>query len=226
MPWLSLATAAFEIGAAVWVLRGPGRTAVVRLTALLLVVLAGYQLAEVWVCADPDALVRARLAFCDIVWLPTIGLSLLCAYRGGPSDRVRWLLRACYAYCGVLCVWVLVDPSFVSGTVCSTILATFSHDATLFHIAYGAFYEAGLLALLLGAAVVMRGCEDPVQRAQVADLQMGTLAFVVPAFLTQIVWKTLDPALPSLMCHYALLLAVFLVRATLRERQSSVSSGP
>ncbi len=121
----------------------------------------------------------------------------------------------------MLCVWVLVDPTFVSGTVCSTVLATFRHDAQLFHYAYGGFYEMGLLALMLSGTVVMKRVESPLARHHAADLQMGTILFVVPAFITQLIWRDLDPSLPSLMCHYALILALFLVRAALREQRDA-----
>jgi hypothetical protein len=43
----------------------------------------------------------------------------------------------------------------------------------------------------------------------------------MPAFITQIIWRDLDPSLPSLMCHYAIILAIFLVRASLREQRES-----
>jgi hypothetical protein len=220
-PWLSIATAVFEIAAAAWVLRGAGRPAIKQRTALVLVLLAAYQIAEVWVCSDPDALVRARLAFCCIVWLPTAGLSLMAQYEGGPSPRVALFLKASVLWCCVLCVWVLVDPTFVTGTVCSTVLATFSHDAMLFHYAFGGFYEFGLLAVMLSGTVVMRRAESPLTRAHAADLQMGTILFVIPAFVTQVIWRDLDPSLPSLMCHYALILALFMVRASLREQRAA-----
>jgi len=220
-PWLSVVTALFEISAAVWVLRGPGRTTIKRHTALLLVLLASYQVAEVWVCADPSALLRARIAFCCIVWLPTVGLSLMAQIEGGPSRGAALFLKASFAWCAVLCVWVLVDPTFVSGTVCSTVLATFRHDAQLFHYAYGGFYEMGLLAMMLSGTVIMKRADSPLARQHAGDIQMGTILFVVPAFITQIIWRDLDPSLPSLMCHYALILALFLVRVTLREQRNS-----
>jgi len=224
MPWLSLATAAFESGAMGWVLRGPGRREIVGLTAMLLAILAGYQLTEVWVCSHPEQLLRSKVAMCVIVWLPSVGLSLMGQCGGGVAGWARVLLRLCYVCCGALCVWVLLDQTLLTGTACSAVLATFHLDAEPLQYIYGGFYQAGLVALMLGGAVVMRGCDDPVRRAHVADLQMGVIAFVVPAFLTQFAWKSLDPSLPSLMCHYALLLAIFLLRLSLRERRHALAS--
>ena len=226
LPWLSLATAAFEITAAVWVLTGPGRRGIVRWTALLLTVLAGYQLAEVWVCANPDHILRSQLAFCNIIWLPSISASLLCQYNGGAPRWVRILLRLSYLYCAGICVWVLTHPDPFIGTICSTVLATFQRGSMGFQVAFGGFYEAGMFAMLLGAASVMKRSDDPITRAHAADLQMGSIGFIVPAFLTQVAWRSLDPSLPSLMCHYALILAFFLLRAAVREQRRAATAGP
>jgi len=218
-PLLSLLTAAFEIGAAIWVLRGPGERRFLRTVAAILVVLAGYQLAEVVVCANPERLFWSRLAFCDIVWLPPLGLALLVNYAGAVPAWVRRVVQASFVYAAVMCVWVFLDPANISGTVCSTVLAMYRHDALAFHIVYGGFYEVGMLALIIGPGVVMRGMDDPRRRALLADLQFGVVGFVFPAFITQISWKAIDPALPSLMCHYAIVLAFFLVRSVHRERR-------
>lgn len=223
LPWLSLATAAFEIGAAIWVISGPGRRPVVRWTALLLVVLALYQLAEVVVCANPDHRLRSQLAFCDIIWLPSISVTLLFHYHGNVTGWPRTILRVSYLYCAGICGWVLTHPDLFTGTVCSTVLATYHHDAMGFQLVFGLFYQAGMFAMLLAPLAVMRRSDDPVTRSHAADIQMGAIGYIVPALLTQYFWKTLDPSLPSLMCHYALILAIFLVRASVRERRHHTS---
>lgn len=214
-PWLSALTATLEISAGIWALRSPGRLPLRRLVALLQFVLAGYQLAEIFICAHPERLLLARLAFVDVVWLPPLALSLL-ALLAGAGSGVRTAVRAAWAFAAGLAVWMAVDPSFVVGTVCQTVLATYEHG-TPFHHAFGGFYELCLGAIVFGGATAMSRVEDPLDRAHIADLQMGVLGFMVPAMLTQIIWKGLDPSLPSIMCHYALLLAVMLVRVTRRE---------
>ncbi len=207
------------LGAAVWVLRQPGRTHVLRQISLLLVVLAGYQLCEVWVCAKPEHLFRSRLAFCDIVWLPCLGLSLLLTYAGNAPKWAKRAVQGCFIYAAAMCVMVFLDKDFVVSTVCKAMLATFYHG-TLFEHVYGVFYELALCAILVGAAVAMTRLTDTTARKHIADLQIGLLGFIIAGFLTQIVWVDLDISIPSLMCHYAIVLAIFLVRTTLRERQA------
>jgi hypothetical protein len=75
-PVLAMVTAAFEIGAAVWVLRGPGRKAVLRTTAAILFFLAGYQVVEVAICSlAPGYGFLPRLAFTVVTCVGATSLS-------------------------------------------------------------------------------------------------------------------------------------------------------
>ena len=64
--------------------------------------------------------------------------------------------------------------------------------------------------------------DDPVTKGHVADLVSGTLAFMLPAFITQLMLRQVDPSMPSLMCHWALFMALFLWRTIARERRADL----
>jgi hypothetical protein len=216
-PTLSILTAALEIGLAIWAFRSPGRQDILRTTGLLLLVLAGYQVAEVFICAEPSRRFLAALAFVDIVWLPPLGLWLLVLCTGTQKQGLIRLTQSTFVMAGLLATWVLVDDSFVVGTVCQTVLATYEHG-TPFHHVYGVFYELSLGAMIVGAMLGAVKLDDKIARAHCADLQLGVLAFMIPALFTQVFWKGLDPSLPSIMCHYAIILALLLGRLVARER--------
>lgn len=218
-PLLSLLTGGFEVVLAVWVLYSPGRRRVRHLVAALLVVLAGYQFAEIYVCARPTDLFAARIAFCDVLWLPSLALSLLVELTGTRSRPIRLAVAFSWLFALFICVWMLVDRTFVVGTVCSTVIASFKHG-TFFEHVFGGYYELALGALIVGGAFAMVQVDDRTTRAHIADLQIGIVGFMVPAFLAQVILVDLDPALPSLMCHFALVLALFLWRLMLRERRT------
>ena len=215
-PLLSLFTAAFELGAAAWVLRLGLETRMRNLLIGLFVILAGYQLAEIWVCNAPEDAFRARVAFCDVTWLPVLGLELVALVAGLKSAFWKGVLRFQWVLAAGLCVWMMVDQSFVIGTVCSTVVATYLHG-TPFHNVFGGWYETLMFAIVIGAGVGMVRSESPKVRATLLDFQIGILGFTIPAFLAQLIFKKLDPSLPSLMCHFALILAVFMVRIARRE---------
>lgn len=219
-PVLSIVTAAFELAAFVWCLRAGGRREVQRLVALLLLLLAGYQLIEVAVCHAPHQVWWARLAFFDVVWLPPLGLALLHRLARPTRAPWGWLVRGSFALAGFLAVWVLVDPAFVTGTVCKAVIAFYTHPTSALE-AYGAFYHLGLWSMIGGGIHLARAAGNEVDRAHAADLAMGTVAFVVLALTTEAVFPGAREATPSLMCHYALVLAVFLVRICRREARAS-----
>lgn len=219
-PLLSLLTGLFEVGVAVWALTGPGRIAVLRPVAALLVCLAGYQFLEILVCNDPEAILFARLGFIDVVWLPPLGLWLVAVFHaldGRASVWPRRIALATFAIASGLSVWIAVDRTFVATTVCDVVIASYKHGSDWHHL-YGALYELGLGGIVFGGIWQSANLDDPVLRRHAGELAAGTAAFMVLAMLTQIVGK-LDPSLPSLMCHYALILAVLLASTVRRERR-------
>ncbi len=215
-PVLSLVTAAFELGAAGWIFTLAIDKRVRNLLIGLLVVLAGYQLAEIWVCASTDDPFRARLALVDVTWLPVLGLQLVAVFTGLKNALWVNLLRFQWAFAVGLCAWMMLDQSFVIGTVCSTVVASYMHD-TPFHHVFGGWYETLMFTIVIGAGVGMVRSASERARANLLDFQLGILGFTIPAFLAQLIMKDLDPSLPSLMCHFALILAVFIVRIARRE---------
>lgn len=217
-PDLSIATAAFEIAAAVWALRSPGRPAILRTTALILVLLAGYQLIEVFVCANPSELLWARAAFADVIWLPALGC-LLTVQLARPR-RAFWA-RAANAgllVAGAFTVWAFIDPDFVSRSVCQAVIASYTTPSSAYEL-YGAAYHLGLWGMVFGGVAAMAHIDRPVDRAHLADVVMGTAGFIIPALLTQVLVPEAIDAMPSVMCHYALVLGIFLTRLVARERR-------
>jgi hypothetical protein len=220
-PALGVATGLFELAVAAVALRGRGDARILRPTALLLVLLAGYQFLEVVACGTTTSTWPARWAFVDIVWLPPLGVWLIVLLSENPSPRVRSSARQLFYAAGALSAWILVDPTFVTRTVCNVVLARYEHGTPLY-VLYGTFYQLGLGAMMLGAAPAMAATRDPVRRQHLADVQMGTIAFVVPSLLTELLVPGTAGTMPSVMCHYALVLAVFLTRLVWRE-QNGVS---
>lgn len=219
-PALSIVTAAFELAVCVWCLRTEGRRDVLRLVALTLLLLAGYQLIEVAVCHAPHEILWARLAFADVVWLPPLGLALLHRLARPTRALWGWLVRLFFLLAGFLTVWVMVDPSFVTGTVCKAVIAIYTHPTNALE-AYGAFYHLGLWSMIAGGIHLARAAGSDTDRAHAADLALGTVAFVVLALTTEVVFPGAREATPSLMCHYALVLAVFLARIARRESRGA-----
>jgi len=224
-PLLAVITGIVEFIAAGWVfLRpGPGRKRILNPIGLVFLLLAGYQFAEVAVCSRPDIRFFTRLAFFDVIWLPPLALWL-----GSQLSRpkMRWLSVAAvvdFAAALVLSVWLFADPQAITKSVCQTVIARFYHAHT-FEIAYGVFYQFSLAVTIFAGAAGMAFVEDSVLRRHWANLQAGILGFVLPSIAVRILVAEQPGLLPSVMCHFALILAVSLIFLALREGRLSPSA--
>ena len=221
-PVLAIATASFEVLVAGWAHRARPRSAsrsVLWTTSAILLLLAGYQLAEVAICADVAAAgFLPRLAFVIVTPLPSLGRVLIAQLR---RPRSRFLWGAAHAMLGVaagVVVWILVDRSFASASVCNAVYARYTHAMPRF-LAYGGFYWAGLAGMIAFSGHGTMTCRDPRRRQELAWVLGGTTGFVGLSMLTSWFVPTTRGALPSILCHFALFLAVCLARLVALERR-------
>lgn len=222
-PLLSISTATLEIGAAVWALRGPGRKPIIRTTAAILLFLAGYQIIEALLCTGllPVAgSLLPRLAFMVVAWLPPTGLLLVAHLYPTRTHTAYRYAYGMYLFCLALVIGIAIEKTFVSTSVCMIVFARYTNPTPLYGL-YGAFYQAGLMSMLALSAYGVTVCDDRRQRLLLGQVLLGSLAFIFPSLVTIAVIPVADNALPSIMCHFALLLALFLVRLVTIERKTS-----
>jgi hypothetical protein len=218
-PVLAMVTAAFEIAAAVWVLRGPGRRAILSTTGAILLFLAGYQIIEVAICsAAPGYGFLPRLAFMAVSWLPPLGILLVALLLGPGARAARRFAYFMLAFAMGIVAWIAVDTSFASLSVCNAVYARYEHPMPQF-LVYSGFYWLGLLGLVLLSAYGAAHPRDPHDGQLTKQILTGSVSFLVPAMITSTFVPAAKGALPSVMCHFAVLLAVFLVRLVHLERK-------
>ena len=218
-PGLAIATAAFEIAVAVWALRGPGNRSIIRTTAGILVLLASYQAIEVGICANSAAAgFLPRLAFIAVTWLPPLGL-LLIARLQQPRSRMTYgnAYSMLAAAVGIV-IWIVLDQGFVSSSVCSALFAHYTNPMPRFTV-YGGFYWLGLLGMIVHSGYGVRTSRDPHRRHLLFQVFAGTLAFVFSSLVLSRYMPSAAGALPSVMCHFALILALFLTRLIYLEQR-------
>jgi hypothetical protein len=221
-PVLAIITGLLELIAAAWTLNSPGRKSILRPATLLFILLAGYQFAEVAVCARPATLFYSRLAFLDITWLPAVGIWLV--YRLLPRAPRRFLFPAVFlSAAAAISLWIALDASVITKSVCQTVVARYFHGP-VFELAYGMFYQAGMGALIFWPAIRMAGIADPDTRSHLACIQTGVLGFVLPSLFLRLLVREPAGLLPSVMCHFAVTLAVALVVLVARERRAAVGA--
>lgn len=215
-PLLSIFTAAFEFLAAGIAFRSKGRRTFLYPAGTIFLLLAGYQIAEVAVCSHPERILYSQLAFFDITWLPPLGLWLTVSLI---SPRLKWLRTVSLLYffaAAALSIWIFADPSCITKSVCQVVIASYSHSS-LFHILYGVFYQSGLALMVFSAGAGMAQTDASILRRHLANIQTGVLGFLLPSLYLRIIISEQDGLLPSVMCHFAVILALSLLALVLRE---------
>lgn len=221
-PLLSIATATLEIGAGIWALRGPGRKPIVHAAATILFFLAGYQIVEAVFCTGLLSFSGSflpRLAFIVVAWLPPTGLLLAARLYPTKKRALHWYAYGMYLFCAALVLGIATDSNFVTTSVCMIVFARYTNPTPLYQT-YGLFYQTGLMSLLAISAWGVTIADDRRQRLLLGQLMLGSMAFIFPSLVTVAVIPVAENALPSIMCHFALLLALFLIRLVAIERRS------
>jgi len=118
---------------------------------------------------------------------------------------------------------IALDKNFVSESVCMVVFARYSTPTTL-NAFYGFFYQTGLMSMLLISAFGVTQCHDDHQRQLLGQVLLGSIGFIFPALVTVSVIPIAEDALPSILCHFALVLALFLIRLVNIERQYIVNT--
>jgi len=224
-PVLAIFTGVFEFSAAVFAFLSRGRKQVLYPVGLLLLFLAGYQFSEVAVCSNPGNLLYSRIAFFDITWLPVIGLWLI-FQLSPPQNKWFRLIPGFYFTAGLaLSVWIIADANCISKSVCEVVIARF-FSPNPFDTLYGVFYQTGIAFMVFFSVVRMVYTEDKIIRKHLMNLQTGVLGFVLPSLALRVLLDKPGAILPSVMCHFAIILALSLVFVILREKRLFSSSAP
>jgi len=219
-PALAIATALFELSVAGWALRGPGRKPIIRTTSAILVLLAAYQLVEVVVCSRvPVYGFMPQMAFIVVTWLPPLGLLLIAQLSPSQSSVNYAISYFMLAVALSIVIWIALDDRFVSDSVCTIVYAKYTSPLPRFQI-YAWFYWIGLFGMIVLSALGVRNAENPSQQRLLKTVLMGSLGFIVPAVILTHFVAPAQGALPSLMCHFALILAISLARLVAIERKT------
>jgi hypothetical protein len=102
--------------------------------------------------------------------------------------------------------------------VCQVVIACY-FPSRIFEQVYGLFYESSLVLAIFAGAAGMVASDDPIDRRHWANLQTGILGFMLPALAVSLLSPEPDGLLPSVMSHFAIVLAVSLYVVALRERR-------
>ncbi len=208
-----LATFLIETGLALYVIVRYRLTRISRLVIAILVSLAVFQLAEYNVCEASmgfSSLDWARIGFVAITLLPPLGihLALELADKVARQRRLLWLVYGLAAAFAV--AFLTVGHGMQGGAACLGNYAIFHVAPTTIRLY--AFYYYGLLLFGMGLAwFYARKSRVKATRRSLFALIIGYSVFLLPTTTVNIIDPVTIAGIPSIMCGFAVLLALTLV---------------
>lgn len=207
-PLVMLVTFIIEIGLAIYVVARYKMTPVTRLAAVLLIGLATFQWAEYNVCEGSwglDSLTWARIGYVAITLLPPLGIHLATVIAG---QKQRGLVAGSYALAALFSVYFLFVGHGMQGSECMGNYVIF--DVAKWTIIPYALYYYGLL--IVAVAYSLWASQGKAKRTKFAlySLAAGYAAFIIPTTAVNIVDPSTIAGIPSIMCGFAVIMAIVL----------------
>lgn len=200
-----LATFLIEIILAIVVIVRMPKTNTVILGASIITLLSLFQLAEYAICEElvMSAEWWGRIGFAAITLLPPLGFHLAKVLAGKPSSA---LVYAAYLS-GAAWIGMFLSGSVIDSYQCTSNYLIF-HMSGDFGGTYFTYYYIWLLAAM---AVTLRSYARRIGKYMSSLwLLIGYSAFVFPATIIWLIDTRAADGLPSIMCGFAVVLAIIL----------------
>lgn len=211
-PPVSLATAAIEFGLIFWMQKKYPRAEFLKFGCWFMFLLGLYQFSEFLLCTAPYPDVWVRLGFIAYSFLPAVGLHAALSHT-----HKKYSVALLYVIPVIASVFVLTPQVMSVNGVCNTIFIT-THifpNTWIGSIAfwlYSGLYYAGFIiwSCLLCIHAYLRERNARVRKLFLF-LPVAIALMTVPTMIFIIALPHFDVRFPSILCHFALLLAFTVV---------------
>lgn len=215
-PPVMIATFLLEISLAIYTLFRYKWNTMTRLAVAMLVFLALFQLAEYSICRDLgfSSEIWSKIGFVSITALPPLGVHMIAV----TVKKVNRTLPILAYASGVIGVFIFLVTDALTGIGCGGNHVIFQIEAG-FSVAYSTYYYFWLVA---GVALAMYYSKKMTDKHRKRVLNWGVIgysSFMLPTALLTIANPSLIDGVPSIMCGFAVLLALILVFAVLPNYQ-------
>jgi hypothetical protein len=184
-------------------------TPITRLAGVLLICLAIFQLAEYNVCEGSwgvNSLQWARIGYVAITLLPPIGIHLASRIAG---QRAGFLTSLAYGSSVLFAVFFLVIGQGMQSEQClgNYVIFTIAPGAL---VPYTLYYYGWLAITTVYSFVMSLQLKERLTAHALRWLAVGYLAFIIPTTAVNLIDPTTRAGIPSIMCGFAVLLALIL----------------
>lgn len=215
-----LFTFLFEAGGAIYLLWRYKQSLLLKLLVATLTALAVFQLSEYMVCGGFNLTGGqwTRLGYISITLLPPLGIHILSAITKQSNHK---LLALAYGSALLFAFYFLLSPGLVAYNECRPNYAVFhlnGFNSKLFALYYYGWLMIGLFLSTRWARTY------PALRSPLLSVTLGYSLFIVPTTIANLIDPTTISGIPSIMCGFAVLLAIVIV--TKVAPQTLVSDSP
>ena len=210
-PLVMLVTFLIEISAALYIIWRYKMTVVTRLIVAILVLLATFQGAEYMLCGGMGIAGGSwsQLGYSAITLLPPLGLHLSHAIAGKKNPL---LIRGAYATAVVFIGYFAFFTGAISGHTCYANYVVFEGSQNAIpHLAYALYYYGWLFVGVWTSITFALQQVSPQLKSALIALAVGYCAFIIPTTTVNIIDPSTIAGIPSIMCGFAVLLALVLV---------------
>lgn len=209
-----LATFIIEVVCAIYVVYRYKLNAITRLVVAILLGLATFQIAEYNICEGAwgvDSLTWARIGHVAITLLPPLGFHLATKLAG---QNRPLLVGVAYGAAAIFSLIFMFVGQGMGAQLCLGNYVIFN-IASWAVLPYAAYYY-GLLAMGISYSLkAAKSLSSPSKKKALYGLAIGYAAFVIPTTAANIIDPSTISGIPSIMCGFAVVLAIVLVTTVL-----------
>lgn len=208
-PPVMLATLLIEMSAAVYIIWRYQLTPITRIATVMLLCLATFQGAEYMICGGLGVQpgLWSKLGYSAITLLPPLGIHLALTIAGVKKPL---LVGAAYASAVGFVAYFTLLTGAISGQTCYANYVVFSGANVFASWVYAVYYYGWLLAGVALAFALSKHESRKHIKSALSWLGLGYLSFLIPTTLVNIVDPSTISGIPSIMCGFAVILAVLI----------------
>ena len=222
-PPVMLATLLIEFFLVFYTLWRYKLTNITRLVAAILIGLGVFQLSEYMICGGLGLtnIEWVKIGYISITILPALGIHLI-ASLANANKQTRPLVWAAYGTAAIYSIYFLTTGT-VTTRECAPNYAIFDVRDIAANL-YALYYYGWLLVAVVLAAVWSK--KNKKAKHALAWMSLGYSAFIIPTTFVNLVDPSTIAAIPSIMCGFAVLLALVMVGRVLPLAKAPVNKRP
>lgn len=189
-----------------------------RVASVLIFCLAMFQLSEYQICGNKDFELWAAVGFTSITFLPVLGYHLISIIT-----EKRKMLVPLYAMTFVVATVVVLSESSIVGAVCTENYLVFIAGNSWWWVYTIFYFGVLLLGIVHGLSYLKKKKIHEATRGEKALfwILVGYASFLVPMAIVYIYFPEARHAVPSVMCGFAVFLALILTFKVLPKREEA-----